>query len=67
VKIRPKFVIAVLALLCLTVVCALGRVDGLQFVGALSLIVGMYNHANLKEREAELKAGAPAKADTDAS
>lgn len=48
-----KFTVAVLALLCLTVLCAFGRLTGIEFVYGLSVTVGSYITLNVMQKKAE--------------
>ncbi len=50
-----KFIVAVLALLCLTVLCAFGRLTGVEFVSGLAVTVGSYITLNVMQKNAEAK------------
>lgn len=56
-----KFIVAMTALLCLTAICAVGRIDGGQFLTGVGLVVGMFTAANLKEKQDALAASAKKK------
>ncbi len=48
-----KFTVAVLALLCLTVLCAFGRLTGVEFVSGLSVTVGVFLSLNVMQKFSE--------------
>lgn len=48
-----KFTVAVLALLCLTVLCALGRLTGGEFITGLIGTVGTFISLNVMQKISE--------------
>lgn len=48
-----KFIVAVLALLSLTVLCAFGRLTGVEFVSGLAVTVGTFISLNVMQKISE--------------
>lgn len=54
-KLETKFVIALIGVLCLTVLCGLGRLDGTQFLTGFGLVVGAFIVAKARQEELQAK------------
>lgn len=52
-----KFAVAVLALLCLTLLCAFGKLTGSEFVTGMLGTVGAFIMLNVTQKLAEAKNG----------
>lgn len=50
-----KFIVAVLALLCLTVLCAFGKITGSEFITGMLGTVGSFIMLNVTQKIAEAK------------
>ena len=50
-----KFTVAILALLCLTALCAFGRLTGVEFVSGPAVTVGSFITLNVMQKNAEAK------------
>lgn len=50
-----KFTVAILALLCLTALCAFGRLTGSEFITGMLGTVGSFIMLNVMQKNAEVK------------